>query len=91
MDVIVAVAAAEGAQLDGEQLKANIFALMAEMRPHLTSTEQDVLATGPTEIGSINGGVLQKARALGIPVPYNETMYLLIRTIEQDYDGQVLS
>ena len=91
VDEIVAVAAAEGTELDGEQLKANIFALMAEMRTHLTSTEQDVLAKRPTEIGSINGGVVQKARALGIPVPYNETMYLLIRTIEQNYDGQVLS
>ncbi len=91
VDEIVAVAAAEGTELDGAQLKANIFALMAEMRTHLTSTEQDVLAKRPTEIGSINGGVLQKARALGIPVPYNETMYLLIRTIEQNYDGQVLS
>ena len=91
MDEIVAVAGAEGTALDGEQLKSGIFSLMAEMRTHLTSTEQDVLAKRPTEIGSINGGVVQKARALGIPVPYNETMYLLIRTIEQNYDGQVLS
>ena len=39
----------------------------------------------------MDGPFTQEARALGISVPYNETMYLLIRTIEQNYDGQVLS
>ena len=87
---MAAVAKADGAPLNAEAIKENFHHLMAEMGDHLTSTEQDVLNKRPTEVGSINGGVVNKARALGISAPRNETMYLLIRTIEQNYAGQIL-
>jgi 2-dehydropantoate 2-reductase len=91
IDEVAAVAKADGAPLNAEAIKENFHRLMAEMSDHLTSTEQDVLNKRPTEVGSINGGVVNKARALGISAPRNETMYLLIRTIEQNYAGQILN
>ena len=90
IDEIVAVAAADGGSLDREAIVDNVHKVMEAMPDHLTSMEQDVLAKRPTEVGSINGGVVKKAKALGIDAPCNETMYLLIRTIEQNYAGQIL-
>lgn len=90
VDEIVMVAAADGVKLDREAIVDNVHKVMEAMPDHLTSMEQDVLAKRPTEVGSINGGVVKKAKALGLDAPCNETMYLLIRTIEQNYAGQIL-
>ena len=90
VDEIVMVAAADGVKLDREAIVDNVRKVMEAMPDHLTSMEQDVLAKRPTEVGSINGGVVKKAKALGLDAPCNETMYLLIRTIEQNYADQIL-
>ena len=90
LDEVVAVATADGVKLDREAIVDNVHKVMEAMPGHLTSMEQDVLAKRPTEVGSINGGVVKKAKALGLDAPCNETMYLLIRTIEQNYQDQIL-
>lgn len=57
---------------------------------HFPSMAQDVFAQRRTEIGAINGAVYEKARQLNIEVPYVETMYRLVRCIEQNYGAQHL-
>ncbi|MFW9818890.1 MAG: ketopantoate reductase family protein, partial [Candidatus Thorarchaeota archaeon] len=44
---------------------------------------QDILNKKPTEIEFINGKILKFARELGIKVPFNESLTLLIKGLEQ--------
>ena len=44
-----------------------------------SSMLQDVLAGRPTEIDSINGALIAEGRRLGIPTPYNEAVWRLVR------------
>lgn len=57
---------------------------------HYPSMAQDIFAKRSTEIDTINGAVYAKAQELGMNVPYTETMYRLVRCIEQNYDNQYL-
>ena len=53
---------------------------------HYPSMAQDVMIyRRPTEIESANGAIVRFGRELGIPTPYNETIYLLVKTIEGNY------
>ena len=62
-----------------------------EHAEHFPSMAQDVFAKRPTEVMSIAGAVYKKAKEMEIEVPYTETVYRLIRCIEQNYDAQVLN
>ena len=73
------VAASEKAVLD------NLVNAFDVHRDHLTSMAQDVLAKRPTEIGAINGQIVQKAREKGLRVPCTEVLYRLVRIIEDGY------
>ncbi|MGY4763434.1 ketopantoate reductase family protein [Paenibacillus caseinilyticus] len=48
-----------------------------------SSMLQDVLAGRPTEIGAINGGLLREAQRLDVRLPVNETLYTLVRALEE--------
>ncbi|MBT5710769.1 2-dehydropantoate 2-reductase, partial [Candidatus Poribacteria bacterium] len=50
---------------------------------------QDVENKRLTEIDVINGAVAEMGAEVGIPTPYNETMALLVKTIEDAYDAEV--
>jgi 2-dehydropantoate 2-reductase len=46
---------------------------------------QDVLARRPTEIGVLNGGIVQRGREAGIPVPLNQAVTALVNGLEQSW------
>jgi 2-dehydropantoate 2-reductase len=52
---------------------------------HRPSMLQDVLARRPTEIGTLNGGLVEQARAVGVPVPVNQAVVDLIRGLENSW------
>jgi 2-dehydropantoate 2-reductase len=52
---------------------------------HKPSMLQDVLARRPTEIGTLNEGLVAQARARGIPVPVNQAVVDLIRGLEESW------
>ncbi len=52
---------------------------------NISSMLQDVRHTRQTEIGSINGAVLEEARLLGIPAPVNAKLFAAVRGLEQSY------
>lgn len=58
-------------------------------RNHVSSMTRDVLAGRRTEVNSINGGVVRKAREKGLEAPYNDAMFCLLRSIESTYDIQL--
>jgi 2-dehydropantoate 2-reductase len=52
---------------------------------HLPSMLQDVLKKRRTEIDAINGAILREAEKFNINLPYNRTVYNLIRMTEDHY------
>lgn len=52
---------------------------------HRSSTLQDIEKKNPTEIDTLNGSVVKLGKSLGIPVPYNEMLCHLIKTMESQY------
>lgn len=84
------VANACGVKASFESVKAKLENSLAEHAAHFPSMAQDVFKQRKTEIFSINGAVVERAKAHGMEVPYTETMYLLVRTIEQNYGKQKL-
>jgi 2-dehydropantoate 2-reductase len=49
---------------------------------HKTSMHVDVERGSPTEIGWINGKIVEQGRALGIETPYNSTITALVKGVE---------
>ena len=74
----VAVAHAQGVQVDAEALHKMIDFAAREHRFHQPSMLQDVRADRETEIESLNGFIVNAARRLGIAVPRNELIYGLV-------------
>ena len=50
---------------------------------HRASMLQDVVARRPTEIDSLNGGIVRFGREQGVPTPLNEAIVALIKGVEQ--------
>lgn len=53
---------------------------------NISSMLQDVLKKRKTEIDYINGAIVREARTFNIPVPVNEALTGLVKTIESSYD-----
>jgi 2-dehydropantoate 2-reductase len=79
---VVATAHASGIMVDRERIDAAIDFALNHHGGHQASMLQDRLAGRASEIESINGAVVERARALGIATPVTETMTDLVRLIE---------
>ena len=80
---VVSIAAAEGVDLTGHLMSSKHFAKAARY-----STLQDLDAGRHTEIDMLSGVVMKLGKKHGIPTPYNEMMYHLIKAIEEKNDGK---
>lgn len=79
----VAVARADGAALDAEEMIAGAWKLAAAMGQQLSSTAQDLARGKATEIDALNGFVAQRGATLGVPTPVNRTLHALVKLREQ--------
>jgi 2-dehydropantoate 2-reductase len=79
----VAVAHADGVQLDAEELVAATWKLAAALAEQTSSTAQDLARGKPTEIDALNGFVAQRGAVLGIPTPINRTLHALVKLREK--------
>nr|WP_314364077.1 2-dehydropantoate 2-reductase [uncultured Achromobacter sp.] len=79
---VVAVARASGVDADAAACHASVAHAIAHHRGHKPSMLQDVLAGRPTEIETINGEVVARARAAGVPVPHTALLLGLVRLIQ---------
>ena len=52
------------------------------------STLQDIDAGRHTEIDMFSGALIRMGKELGIPVPYNEYTYHIIKALEEKNDGK---
>lgn len=79
---VIAVARASGIDADAAACHASVEHAIAHHRGHKPSMLQDVLAGRPTEIETINGEVVARARAAGVPVPHTAQLLGLVRLIQ---------
>jgi 2-dehydropantoate 2-reductase len=77
----LAVAAASGVRTAPE-LVDNVYRIAEWMPTQYSSTAQDLQRGRPTEIDHLNGYVVRRGEALGIPVPANRTLWALVKLIE---------
>lgn len=82
VDETVATAAAEGLTLDRAGIAAKIDHALAHHREHKASMLQDRLAGRATEIETINGAIVGRGAAAGVPTPVTATLADLVRLIE---------
>ena len=79
----VAVANAEGfASFDEAAVTASVKEVIANGRSGLTSIYNHVKTGQQTEVDTISGYVVERANALGIPVPYHKAVVALIHALE---------
>lgn len=80
-----AVAAALGIELDADpaQLIDEAARINHDHRPSML---QDVSARHATEIGTLNGGIVDAAREAGLPTPMHAAIVELISGVERSWD-----
>ena len=79
----LAVARAEGVFIsEAEALEANTL-IASTMVTQRSSTAQDLARGKKTEIDFLNGHILELGKKHGIPVPYNASIYALVKMLEQ--------
>lgn len=79
----VAVAHAAGVRLPLSDIVASGFQLVEQMSAAMSSTAQDLVRRKPTEIDSLNGYIVRRGVQLGVPTPVNQTLFALVKLIEE--------
>ena len=77
----LAVAHAEGIHLPAD-LWLQVRALADAMPTQQSSTAQDLARGRRSEIDQLNGHVVRRGAALGVPTPVNRTLHALVRLLE---------
>ncbi|MEO8389792.1 ketopantoate reductase family protein [Polaromonas sp.] len=78
----LAVAEAEGVQVAGD-VHAAVDKLAGSMPNQYASTAQDLARGKPTEIDYLNGLVVRRGEALGVPVPANRVLWAMVKLMER--------
>jgi 2-dehydropantoate 2-reductase len=81
VDECLAVARAEGVQIPGDA-HATVTKLVESMPNQFSSTAQDLARGKRTEIDYLNGLIVRRGDALGIPTPVNRVLWALVKLIE---------
>jgi 2-dehydropantoate 2-reductase len=81
-----AVAHADGVPVDVEALHLAVRRIAEVMPEALSSTAQDLQRGRPTEIAHLNGYVVRRGQALGVPTPVNHTLLALVSLAERTRD-----
>ena len=81
-----AVAQAKGIDIDKADASSTRGSAVAPSARY--STLQDLDAGRHTEIDMFSGALMRMGRELGIPVPYNEFTYHMIKALEEKNDGK---
>ncbi|WP_431510667.1 ketopantoate reductase family protein [Variovorax sp. DAIF25] len=77
----LAVAQAEGVTIPGD-IDVAVAGIARTMPAQFSSTAQDLARGKRSEIDHLNGFVLRRGEALGVPVPANRLLWALVRLLE---------
>jgi 2-dehydropantoate 2-reductase len=81
VDECLAVARAAGVRVEGDMHKAT-ERIAQTMPGQYSSTAQDLTRGKKTEIDYLNGIVVRKGHALGVPTPVNRVLLALVKLLE---------
>ncbi len=81
----IAVARAQGIELPERDILERLIQFALKMGPVTSSTAQDIARGKRTEIDSLNGYVVRRGAALGVPTPVNHTLTALLKLIEAKF------
>jgi 2-dehydropantoate 2-reductase len=81
VDECLAVARADGVSIPGNPHEA-VRQLVLSMPGQYSSTAQDLSRGKRTEIDHLNGLVVRRGEALGVPTPVNRVLHALVKLIE---------
>ncbi|MBT9553136.1 MAG: 2-dehydropantoate 2-reductase [Hydrogenophaga sp.] len=76
-----AVAAADGVTLPGD-VDAAVRRIAETMPSQFSSTAQDLMRGKPSEIDFLNGYVVRRGEALGVPTPANRVLWAVVKLAE---------
>jgi 2-dehydropantoate 2-reductase len=82
---VVAVAQADGQNLQLEAALATMEGIATAMPAQLSSTAQDMARGKPSEIDHLNGYVARRGAELGIATPVNQTLHALVKLVEASH------
>lgn len=85
---VCSVARATDIAIDEQSIRDTIIDAFDDHRDHMPSMLQDLNAGRATEVGGINGAVLDVAERLDMEIPVTRTLYQLVRTIERAGTGR---
>ncbi|MGC8659174.1 MAG: ketopantoate reductase family protein [Desulfomonilaceae bacterium] len=74
--------AVKGIKLMFDDPEAHVIEVCKGTSSNLNSMFQDILAGRRTEIDFINGAIVQQSKSAGLKAPVNETLTLLIKSLE---------
>jgi len=77
----LAVAKAEGVEIPGDT-EAAVRGIAETMPTQYSSTAQDLSRGKPSEIDHLNGYVVRRGDALGVPTPANRVLLVLVKLLE---------
>lgn len=76
-----AVALADGVHLPAD-LEPSVRAIAHSMATQMSSTAHDLRRGKPTEIDYLNGHVMRRGEALGVPTPANRLLWAAVKLLE---------
>ena len=79
---VVAVASADGVKLDLDASLQAMERIAATMPAQFSSTAQDMARGKRSEIDHLNGTVVRRGEALGVPAPVNQALVALVKLVE---------
>lgn len=87
----VAVANKDGMDFDPEEVFEDVKELLDNARDGYTSIYSDIYNGVPTEVDTISGSVVRKAKRLGVSVSNHEFIVELVHAIEDKTKTEILS
>ncbi|WP_244849211.1 ketopantoate reductase family protein [Caballeronia sp. SL2Y3] len=81
IDECVAVAKADGVTLPGD-VDAAVRRIAETMPNQYSSTAQDLARSKHSEIDHLNGLIVRRGEALGVPTPANRMLHVLVKLVE---------
>lgn len=85
---VLAVARADGTALDEATAMQAVAQISKTMAGQKSSTAQDMARHKLSEIDHLNGFVVRRGQALGVPTPVNQAMVALVQLVESTYIAQ---
>ena len=83
VEEVVQIAEAKGIRIPGENYGAAVIKTCESLGTGLSSMLQDFRGGKRIEIDALNGAVVRLGKELGIPTPYNATLYATAKLLSQ--------